>query len=160
MNGIASASQPLARSLASAASPSAVGVDPEMSPLAASALQRLVAKAADTPTRSGEPAAAVARAAHGSYRLAMVKYSSSDLPPPVIVVLPRLMTIVAGKFTCASGSPTATPSMRPALSCSAAASAAPPPLETLQAIPMVLSSASLALLQTLSFGVSPYFWLS
>ncbi|MNT66856.1 hypothetical protein D3C72_2049540 [compost metagenome] len=47
------------------------------------------------------------------------------------------MAGTAGMFTF--GSPTATPSIRPFVSCSAAAMAAPPPLETAEAMTRILS---------------------
>ena len=69
MKGIASDSQPLASSFASAESPCAVGVAPVTSPLAASAAQRFAAAVALISTIPETPTAvedALASIAHGS----------------------------------------------------------------------------------------------
>ena len=57
-----------------------------------------------------------------------------------------------------AGSDTATPSIRPSLSSSAAAMAAPPPLDTLEAMTSVLAPVKRTVRSPLSFS-SPYCWL-
>jgi len=55
---------------------------------------------------------------------------------------PRCTLTPASAGSSTAGSDTATPLMRPCVSCSAAAMAAPPPLEMLDAITMVLAGVS------------------
>src|SRR5438270_12903306 len=65
-----------------------------------------------------------------------------------------------GGFMKSCGSPTATQSMRPPVSCSSAAIAAPAPLETLEAMTMTLSEERRLVLYLVPLCTSPYFWLS
>ena len=68
----------------------------------------------------------------------MVK-STSVLPVTATAVLPRCTVTPGLAGSSTAGSDTATPLIRPWVSCSAAAMAAPPPLEMLDAMTMVLA---------------------
>ena len=68
------------------------------------------------------------------YRLACVVKSIRFLPTVLTCTAPRCTVMPAFAGISMAGSDTATPSIKPSLSSSAAAIAAPPPLDTLEAI--------------------------